>query len=80
MTESMVLGLLTLIGTMVTAYAGLKKYSSLTEYKLNELTKRVDKHNNFIERLTKAEKKVEVLCERIQVANHRIDDLEDLQK
>jgi dihydroorotase-like cyclic amidohydrolase len=48
----------------------------LIEYKLEELTKRVDKHNNVIERTYKLEKIVELHSEKISVANHRIDDLE----
>ena len=46
------------------------------EYKLSELTKRVDKHNNVIERTYNLEKTVEVIEERLYVANHRINDLE----
>ena len=48
----------------------------MLEYKLNELTKKVDKHNNLVERMYKVEKENEVSNERIKVANHRIDDLE----
>lgn len=46
------------------------------EYKLDELTKKVDKHNNLIERTYKLEKEASVMHEQILVANHRIKDLE----
>lgn len=46
------------------------------EYKIDELTKRVDKHNNTIERTYKLEQDVSVMEEQIKVANHRIQDLE----
>ncbi len=52
------------------------KTRALVEYKLDELTKRVDKHNNLVERTYHLE---EVSClqeERIKVINHRIADLE----
>lgn len=52
---------------------------NLIEYKLNELTKRVEKHNNVIERVYKLEKNEAVIEEKIDVANHRIDDLEKAQ-
>ena len=52
------------------------KTKTLLEYKLNELTKKVDKHNNLVERMYKIEKENEVSKEKIKVANHRIDDLE----
>lgn len=49
---------------------------ALIEYKLDQLTKKVDLHNNAVERLYAVEKKCEVYDERFKVANHRIDDLE----
>lgn len=49
---------------------------SLIEYKLEQLTNRVDKHNNVIERTYKLEKMAAVQEEKMDVANHRISDLE----
>lgn len=49
---------------------------ALIEYKLDQLTKKVELHNNAVERLYKVEKRVDVYDEKIKVANHRIDDLE----
>lgn len=46
------------------------------EYKLEELTKRVDKHNNVIERTYSLEQELSVQQEQLKVANHRITDLE----
>lgn len=46
------------------------------EYKLEELTKRVDKHNNTIERTYDLERRMDVQEEQIRVENHRIEDLE----
>ena len=49
---------------------------NMIDYKLQELTKRVDKHNNVVERLYHVEQQIGVDEEKIKVANHRIDDLE----
>ncbi len=49
---------------------------ALLEYKLEQLTKRVDKHNGVIDRTYALEKLAEVQEEKIDVANHRISDLE----
>lgn len=49
---------------------------ALIEYKLDQLTKKVELHNNAVERLFIVEKKCEVYDEKFKVANHRIDDLE----
>jgi TolA-binding protein len=50
---------------------------NMIDYKLEQLTKRVDKHNNLVERLYIAEKQIEINEEKIRVANHRIKDLEE---
>lgn len=52
----------------------------LIDYKLEQLTKKVDLHNNAVERLYIVEKKLEVDEEKIRVSNHRIDDLEHFHK
>lgn len=49
---------------------------ALIEYKLDQLTKKVELHNNAVERLYKVEKKIDVYDEKFKVANHRLDDLE----
>lgn len=48
---------------------------ALIEYKLDQLTHKVDLHNNAVERLYIVERKCEVYDEKFRVANHRIDDL-----
>ena len=54
------------------ARAEQEQTRNLMEYKLDELTKRVDKHNNVIERTYD----IELIEEKVKVANHRIVDLE----
>ena len=56
------------------------KTRALMEYKLEELTKRVDAHNNLIERTYHLEEAVKLAQNDIVVANHRISDLEEFQK
>ena len=53
--------------------AKLDKQQAVTETKLEELTREVREHNHFARR-------VPVLEEQMKVANHRIDDLEQLNK
>ena len=53
-----------------------RKSTALIEYKVDELKKEADKHNNLVERTFELEKDVEVIRNDIKVANHRIDDLE----
>ena len=49
---------------------------TVTAGSLEELEKKVDKHNSVIERTYSLEETQAVLEEKIKVANHRIDDLE----
>lgn len=63
--------------------AAAKKHEetiTLIDYKLDELTKRVDKHNNVIERTYHLEEQQAVTDEKLRVANHRIEDLEKEKK
>lgn len=53
-----------------------RKTMALIEYKIEQLTERVEKHNNLIERTYKLEEAAHIHDEQIKVANHRISDLE----
>lgn len=64
--------LCSLAGTALGTFGGI----NLINWRLKQLEKRVDKHNNVIERQYKIEEIQAVLAEQIKVANHRIDDLE----
>lgn len=66
----------TLVVCLINNVQQAKQTRNLLDYKLEELTKRVDKHNNVVERTYELEKRMEVQEEQIKVANHRIQDLE----
>lgn len=53
------------------------KTIALIDYKLEELTKRVDKHNNVVERTYELERNQTLLAEKVKVANNRIKDLKE---
>lgn len=58
----------------------MDKHTALQAYKIEELTKKVEKHNKVIERVYNLEKSNEVEKEQIKVINHRIEDLEGFHK
>lgn len=66
---TVIVGALSLIGTLVGSYGGMK----LMTYRIEQLEKKVDKHNHFAERMP-------VVEEQIKVINHRLDDLEQLEQ
>ena len=66
---ALITGGVTLVGVLISN----QKAQAVTDTKLEELTREVREHNNFARR-------VPVLEEQMKVANHRIDDLEELNK
>ncbi len=70
----------TLLVCIITQRASTEKTIALIECKLDELTKKVEKHNQLIDRTYELEKRTDVQEEKIKVANHRIQDLEDIEK
>lgn len=76
MSEGIVIALITLGGSAFGSLCGIVVSNRLTTYRLEQLEKKVDKHNTVIERTYKLEEVQAVQEEQIKVANHRIEDLE----
>ena len=53
---------------------------SLIEYRLNELTEQVKKHNNLIDRIYKLETSSQRHEDELHRVNHRLEALEDSGK
>ena len=75
--------LITLAGVIVTVAVGnkqtakeIKSKTDLTIYRIDQLEKKVEKHNQVVERVYILERKDAVEEEEIKVINHRIADLE----
>ena len=77
---SILVAVITALGSFLGVFYANKKASektkALLEYRLNQLESKMDKHNQVIERVYKLEEAQAVTDEKIRVANHRIDDLE----
>jgi len=80
MSETVVVGLLSLVGTLGGTFGGILTANRLTNYRLERLEKQVEKHNNVIDRVYKLEQADAVEEEEIKVINHRIHDLERYHK
>lgn len=78
--ESIVVAALALIGTLAGTYFANRKSAALIAYRLEELEKKVQAHNNLVERMYQVEERTELQEEKIKVANHRIEDLENFHK
>lgn len=80
MTESIIVALLALLGTLGGTFGGILTANKLTNYRIEQLEKKVEKHNQVVERVYILEKQEAVMEEEISVANHRIEDLEQYHK
>ncbi len=80
MAVEIVVAVITLMGSALGTFGGILLNTKLTNYRLGELEKKVDKHNQVIDRVYKLESREAVIEEDIKVANHRIDDLEEYHK
>lgn len=84
MTPALITAISTIVGAVISGVVSLivssiqhNKTIAVIEVKVDELQKRVDKHNNTIERVYELERIADVHEEKLKVANHRIDDLEE---
>ncbi len=80
MNTEIITALIALVGTLGGSFGGIMISSKLSNYRIEQLEKKVEKHNNLVERVYKLEQHDAVFDEEIKVANHRISDLENSQK
>ncbi len=72
MSESEVIAVISLVGTLIGSGGGVLVANKLSNYRIQQLEIKVDKHNNFANRLP-------VVEEKLKVINHRLDDIEHKQ-
>ena len=66
-----------MIGTLIGSLCGILTANKLTNYRIEQLEKKVEKHNQVIERVYKLEKFEAVIEEEFKDANKRIEKLEN---
>ena len=79
-----IVGLLSLFGSLAGTFGGIMTSSKLTGYRIEQLEKKVDafvdNHNDIMARVIKLEDNDKLFEEKIKVANARILDLENKGK
>lgn len=73
MTETIIVALISLVGTLAGSLGGILVSSKLTNYRIEQLEKKVDKHNNFAERIP-------IINERIDEIFRRLETVENERK
>ena len=87
MSDPVLVALIGLSGSLAGSLLGVLASSKLTNYRLEQLEKKVEAHNNLVDRTYALEQKESLLeqalkdpeelyAEKLKVANHRLDDLE----
>lgn len=66
MTNEIIIAALSLVGTFIGSFSGMK----LMSYRIEQLERKVDKHNNFAERIP-------ILEEKLKEQSRRVSDLEE---
>ena len=80
MSDTIIVALLSLVGTLAGSYFASRKSTALIAYRLEQLEEKVNKHNQVVERTYRLEDNDKLMEEKIKVANHRIDDLEGFHR
>ena len=80
MNDAVLVAIISLIGTLGGSFAGIITANKLTNYRIEQLEKKVSEHNNLVTRMYAVEKHEALVDEEIRVANDRITDLEELHK
>ena len=65
MDSTIIVAVLSLVGTLIGSLAGILTANKLVAYRIEQLEKKVEKHNNVLERVYELEKNEAVMQEEI---------------
>jgi len=72
MSEVVIVSIISLVGTLAGTFGGIMTANKLTGYRIEQLEKKVEKHNNLIERVYRLEDNDKLLEEKIDVLNRKV--------
>lgn len=61
MNSEIMIGVLSLFGTLIGTLGGILASNKLTNYRIQQLEEKVNKHNNLIDRMYKVENRVSLI-------------------
>lgn len=80
MDNTIIIALISFAGTLLGTFGGIVTSNKLTTYRIEQLEKKVEQHNNVVKRVYELEKEKAIFEEELKVASHRIKDLEQYHK
>ena len=66
MSNEIMVGVLSLIGTLIGTLGGILASNKLTNYRIQQLEEKVSKHNNLIDRMYRIENRVSLIEDEIK--------------
>ena len=69
MSQQIIIAAISLLGTLLGTFGGIITSTKLTNYRIEQLEKKVEKHNTVVERMALAENNIKNIY-------HQLDDLE----
>ena len=76
MSETVIVSLISLIGTLGGTLGGILVSNKLTNYRLEQLEKKVNEHNSIVKRTYELEAKDKIFEERFSEVTRKIDSLQ----
>lgn len=73
----LIVSLVALVGTLAGTFAGILTSTRLTTYRIEQLEKKVEKHNTLIERTYKLEREKDVIDEKPRQLEQRLVVIEE---
>lgn len=73
---TIIVGVLSFVGTLVGAYCSNNKTVALVTYRLQALEKKVEQHNKVVERMSVAENEIKAIKKEIEKVEVEMHDFE----
>ena len=76
MSETVIIALVSLLGSLAGTFGGIITGSKLTNYRIEQLEKKVNEHNSLVKRTYELEAKDKIFEERFSEVTRKIDSLQ----
>lgn len=76
MNETIIVSIISLFGTLAGTFGGIMTSNRLTGYRIEQLEKKVEKHNQIVERVYRLEDKTAVHDEQLKECGEHLKNVE----
>lgn len=76
MSSEVIVGLLSLAGTLVGTFCGILTSTKLSNYRIEQLEKKVEKHNSVVERTSIIERDLKTVWRTLDEVKEEIKEME----